>query len=65
MLAGGRMREITVALLSLLLTVSSLWGQTETDLDRRVRDGKDAIYRQEYAAGTKIYEDTSVRLEVE
>ncbi len=51
------MREITVALLSLLLTVSSLWGQTETDLDRRVRDGKDAIYRQEYAAGTKIYEE--------
>ncbi len=50
------MREITVALLTLLVTVCNLWGQTESDLDRRVREGKDAIYRQEYVAGTKIFE---------
>ena len=50
------MREITVALLTLLLTVSNVWGQTETDLDLRVGEGKDALFRQDYVAGTKIFE---------
>ncbi len=50
------MREITVALLTLLLTFSNVSGQTESDLDRRVREGKDALFRQEYVAAEKIFE---------
>ncbi len=39
----------------LLLIGNSLWGQDQSALDRRVREGQDAIYRLDYAEAERIF----------
>ncbi|MFB3068397.1 MAG: tetratricopeptide repeat protein, partial [Acidobacteriota bacterium] len=38
-----------------LLIGNSLWGQDQSALDRRVREGQDAIYRLDYAEAERIF----------
>ncbi len=39
----------------LLLIGNSLWGQDQSAIDRRVREGQDAIYRLDYAEAERIF----------
>jgi len=48
------MRVLTVVSLTSLIAISSLWGQGQSTIDQRVREGQDAIYRLDYARAERI-----------
>ncbi|MDA2934781.1 tetratricopeptide repeat protein [Acidobacteria bacterium AH-259-D05] len=52
------MRVLTLSSFTCLIAVSLLWGQGENTLDQHVREGQDAIYRLDYAAAERIFEQT-------
>ena len=49
------MRARTIALVTCLFAASSLFGQTSSELDRLVDEGRDAMYRLEYPAAREIF----------
>ncbi len=49
------MRDFLLFFTLILLIGNSLWGQDQSALDRRVREGQDAIYRLDYAGAEKIF----------
>ncbi len=49
------MRDFLLFFTLILLIGNSLWGQNQSALDRRVREGQDAIYRLDYAGAEKIF----------
>jgi len=50
------MRVLTLSTLICLITNSLLWGQGQSAIDQRVREGQDAIYRLDYATAERIFQ---------
>jgi tetratricopeptide (TPR) repeat protein len=49
------MRIRTLASFTCLIATGVLWGQGQSAIDQRVREGQDAIYRLDYATAEKIF----------
>ncbi len=52
------MRVLTLSTLICLITNSLLWGQGQSAIDQRVREGQDAIYRLDYTRAERISQQT-------
>jgi len=52
------MRVLTLASFTCLIAIGVLWGQGQSAIDQRVREGQDAIYRLDYATAERIFQQT-------
>ncbi len=50
------MRIRTLASFTCLIATGVLWGQGQSAIDQRVREGQDAIYRLDYATAERIFQ---------
>ena len=52
------MRVLTLVSFTCFIAISLLWGQGQSAIDQRVREGQDAIYRLDFATAERIFQQT-------